>query len=243
MSGAVVNPFDFHQKRESFVEDVELVGTGDDEDDSFLDSAGPAAQGRPAGGAAQPSLVDSVLGNAELQRLGRLCGRYKKEVASALCMLLGLYMLVFVLQGAAAAAGDGVSNASSAPAARSDSNNSSLPPAAARAAAVAGSSSSGGSGSFASKVTASGDGSGAVAAKSLAVGSGSSSSRSGSGSAGSKRKSFCSMAGEPLNSVIPFKSKGRSYTECVVQVDHTHASCATYVDADGQLSGFSYSPR
>ena len=110
MSGAVVNPFDFHQKRESFVEDVELVGTGDDEDDSFLDSAGPAAQGRPAGGAAQPSLVDSVLGNAELQRLGRLCGRYKKKVASVLCLsvlclLLGLYMLVFVLQGAAAAAG------------------------------------------------------------------------------------------------------------------------------------------
>ena len=184
-----MNPFDFHQKRESFVEDVELVGTGNDEDDSFLDSAGPAAQGRPAGGAAQPSLVDSVLGNAELQRLGRLCGRYKKEVASALCMLLGLYMLVFVLQGAAAAAGDGVSNASSAPAARSDSNNSSLPLAAARAAAVAGSSSSGGSGSFASKVTASGDGSGAVAAKSPALGSGSSSSRSGSGSAAGKKSS------------------------------------------------------
>ena len=31
MSGAAVNPFDFHQKIESFLEDVELVGAGDDE--------------------------------------------------------------------------------------------------------------------------------------------------------------------------------------------------------------------
>ena len=57
MSGAVVNPFDFHQKRESFVEDGELVGTGDDEDDSFLDSARPRSAREASRGAAQPSVT------------------------------------------------------------------------------------------------------------------------------------------------------------------------------------------